>query len=176
MNGNLQHALTIGLLAALLAMIPANAISAEPDAKPAYTTQSLRGRVVFMAEALERLHGVKSVADAKENTLALETPQGKLYPLVEDKRGHSFRLDKRLMNTPVELLVRRHKGSPAIQVIRIYTLEEGQRWLVDYWCDICSISMFELKPCDCCQGPTRLRKRKVDADGEPLSEEREAGE
>ena len=27
----------------------------------------------------------------------------------------------------------------------------------DYWCDICSIPMYEIKRCECCQGPIRMR-------------------
>ena len=127
-------------------------------------------RVVYLAEALERLHGVKTLPESKSTTLALESPDGALVPLVEDKIGHSFRLDERLMGQPMELLVRQFKGSPAVQVIRIHTLAGEKKFLVDYWCDICSIPMYELKPCDCCQGDVRLRKREVAANGEVLLE------
>jgi hypothetical protein len=144
--------------------------AAEGEDKLDYTTESLRGRIVFMADALERLHGVKTVAESRARTLVLETPAGELHPIIEDKRGHAFRLDERLMAKPMELFVRRHKGSPAVQVIRVHTIENGERYLLDYWCDICAIPMFELKPCDCCQGPIRFRKRKLDKDGEPLPE------
>jgi len=170
-NSTLRNATLVALICLAAAQAQAAQEEQQPEKEtPSYTTESLRGRVVFMADALERLHGVSTVAESRENTLALETPRGKLYPLVEDKRGHSFRLDDRLMGTPMELLVRRHEGSPAIQVIRMYMLEDGEKFLVDYWCDICSIRMFELKPCDCCQGPVRLRKRKVGEDGEPIPE------
>lgn len=140
------------------------AVHAEEKAKPAYTTESIRGRVVFMADALERLHSVSTLPEAQQRVLALESPEGKLYPLVEDKRGRAFRLDKRLMGVPMELLVRRYEGSPMVQVIRVHTLEKDGKYLLDYWCEICSIPMFELKPCDCCQGPIELRKRKVEGD------------
>ena len=166
-----QH-FQVGLLLALL--LPAAHAAPGEDAQAdneAVTTDSLRGRVVFLSDALERLHGVKSVAAARENTLVLETPGGKLYPLVEDKRGHAFRLDERLMGQPMELLVRRRADVPAIQVIRVYAIDNGERFQVDYWCDVCAIEIYELKPCDCCQGPIRLRKRKLDKDGQPLPEE-----
>jgi hypothetical protein len=136
----------------------------------AFQKLAFRGRVVYLAEAMERLHGVKSAAEAKENILALETPGGALYPLVEDKMGHSFRLDERLRATPMELLVRRYEGSPAVQVIRIHALEGDKKYLLDYWCDVCSIPMYELKPCDCCQGDVRLRKREVTPAGDVLPE------
>jgi hypothetical protein len=49
---------------------------------------------------------------------------------------------------------------PWVQVLSIYAFDEqGVRSIVDYWCDICAIPMFEIKDCECCQGPTRLRLR-----------------
>ena len=59
-----------------------------------------------------------------------------------------------------------------IQVVHVYTLKEEGRYEVDYWCDICAIPMFELKECECCQGETRIRERKVDpASGRTTDEE-----
>ena len=41
---------------------------------------------------------------------------------------------------------------------RVYTFDDkGRRHYTDYWCDICSIPMYEIKPCDCCQEEIRLR-------------------
>lgn len=128
-----------------------------------YQTLSLRGRMVWMAEALERRYGIKSVPEAADRLLAIETRDGELYPLVEDLRGRAFRLDRRLRELPdCELLVRRYTGSPLVQVIRVYSHEEGRKYELDYWCEICAIAMFELKPCDCCQGDIELRKRPVE--------------
>lgn len=129
--------------------------------KPKFETESLRGKVVFLAEVLEEKHDIKSVPEAHDRTLALETPEGKLIPLVEDTRGRAFRVDKRLREMPVELLVRRYAGVPAVQIIRIHEVTKEGLFEVDYWCDICSIAMYELKQCDCCQGPIELRRRKV---------------
>jgi hypothetical protein len=48
-------------------------------------------------------------------------------------------------------------------VLSIYTFDDrGNRQITDYWCDVCSIPMYEIKDCECCQGPTRLRFRKQD--------------
>ena len=49
-----------------------------------------------------------------------------------------------------------------VQVVRVYVLKPDGKYELDYWCDICSIAMYELKPCECCQGPTRLRERLVE--------------
>ena len=45
--------------------------------------------------------------------------------------------------------------------IKVYALQGGQRYELDYWCEICAISMVELKDCDCCQGPIELRRSEV---------------
>jgi hypothetical protein len=135
-----------------------------PADEPAFTTKPLRGRVVWLSEALSRLHGIKTVPEAAERTLALETVDGKLHPLVEDIRGRAFRRDERLGKMNVELLVRQHKGSPLIQVVRAYEITKDGKCELDYWCEICAIAMFELKECDCCQGPIDLRRRKVVAE------------
>ena len=134
----------------------------KPQPAPKFTTETLRGKVVFLAEALEKKYGVKSVTEAKEAAMALQDDAGKLYPLVEDVRGRAFRRDKRLREMKVELLVRRYADSPAVQIVGVYELAKDGRFEIDYWCSVCAIAMYELKQCECCQGDIELRKRKTD--------------
>ena len=134
----------------------------QQEKTPEVELQTLRGKVVWLAEALERRYGIHSVPEAAERILALETASGRLHPLLEDKRGRSFRLDPRLRSEQVELLVRVHAKSPMAQVIKIFAIDAREnRFELDYWCEICSIAMFELKACDCCQAPIVLRRRPV---------------
>jgi len=84
---------------------------------------------------------------------------------MEDTRGRSLRIDQRLREMDVELLVRRYEGPPMIQIIRVYERRNDRKYIVDYWCDVCAIVMFQSGPCDCCQAPNRLRKRPVDDQG-----------
>jgi hypothetical protein len=126
----------------------------------------LRGRVVWLAEVLES-RGARSVPDARQRTLALETDQGELIPILEDSRGHAFRADDRLRKMEVELLARRLPGTSVVQIIQVVEVTKNGRFEVDYWCDVCAIAMFELKPCDCCQGEIELRRR-------PLAKQRPA--
>ncbi|MBM4002898.1 MAG: hypothetical protein FJ295_06350 [Planctomycetes bacterium] len=135
---------------------------AEQDA-----AQWLRGRVVFLAEVLES-RGARSVPDARQRVLALETERGELIPLLEDRRGHAFRADDRLRKMELELLVRRLPGTPVVQIINVVELTKGGRFEIDYWCDVCAIVMFELKPCECCQGEIELRRRPLAKDRSPL--------
>ena len=149
--------------ALLLLLIPLAVVVRAPAAEPpAFKTETIRGRVVYLAEALLRKYGIQSSDDAQERILAVETPEGTLVPLVEDSRGRAFRKDDRLRRIDLELTVRRYEGSPAVQVIRVCELTKDGKYEVDYWCDICSIVMFELKECECCQEPNALRKRKVE--------------
>lgn len=127
-----------------------------------FVTESLRGRIVWMAEALERRFGIQTVPEAQQRLLALETGEGELHPIAEDIRGRAFRRDERLRGlADCELLARRFHGSPMIQVIRLYSHENDTRYELDYWCEICAITLFELKPCDCCQGDIELRRREA---------------
>ncbi|MCA9142481.1 MAG: hypothetical protein H6821_05840 [Planctomycetaceae bacterium] len=166
---NRWHLQTLVLFLVTSLMFPASDIFAEPvpQESPPYATKSIRGRVVWLAEAMTRLHGIKSVPEAGERVLALESDDGKLYPIVEDIRGRAFRRDERLRKMKVELLVRQYPGLPPVQILRVFELAEDGKYDVDYWCEICSIAMFELKECECCQGPIEFRRQKV---AEPATE------
>lgn len=116
-----------------------------------------QGRVVLVAEAL-RQRDIKAYPEDLKDQVALETPQGDLLPILPDWRGRAFHQDARLRNRRVELIGFRRRGLPFLQVLTIYTFDEqGQRQYTDYWCDICAIPMYEIKPCDCCQQDIRLR-------------------
>jgi hypothetical protein len=143
--------------ALLLCALAASARAAEPSAD--FELQTIRGRVVYLAEALEK-RGVTSVPEAKERVLALESREGELVPVLEDVRGRAFRRDERLRKMEIELLVRRYEGSPVVQIIRVFEVAKDGLYEIDYWCEICAIAMYELKDCECCQGPIELRKRK----------------
>ena len=130
--------------------------------KAEYRTETIRGKVVFLAEAFEKQTGIAAVPEARERVLALETADGTLVALLEDVRGRAFRRDERLREMAVELTVRRYPQSPLAQIIRVVEVAKDGRFEIDYWCDICAIPMFEKKDCECCQGPVQLRRRKVD--------------
>ena len=138
-----------------------SAANAHDDGR-GYRTASLRGRVVWMAEALDRRYGITSVPEAKERILAIETVDGDLVPIVEDLRGRSFRTDERLRAIDVELLVLRYDAVSMVKILTIHKIKDGKKYLIDYWCDVCSIVMFETGPCDCCQDDNRLRMQIVE--------------
>src|SRR5579872_6961566 len=133
----------------------------EPVKEPP-VKEIISGKVLPLHEALTQ-RGVKNYEEETKGQVVLVTNEGELIPIVPDWRGRAFYQDERLRNREVELVANRRKGVPWIQVLSIYTFDEdGTRNLTDYWCDICSIPMYEIKDCDCCQGPTRLRFRPQD--------------
>ncbi len=118
------------------------------------------GKVVLAQDALKR-RGIK-VADEMKNQAVLETDNGDLIPIAADWRGRALYQDKRLRDRKVQLIGYRRLGLPYLQVLIIYTFDEKQqRQETDYWCDVCSIPMYEIKECECCQGEIRLRFRNT---------------
>jgi hypothetical protein len=143
---------------AILALL-ARAAGEEPS--PNFTVETHRGHVVFLAEAVEKRTGVPVVPEARERVLALETAKGELIPLLEEVRARAFRGDERLRKMEIELVVRKYRNSPLVQVIGVAEIAKDGKYEIDYWCDICAIAMFEQKDCECCQEPNVLRRRKV---------------
>jgi hypothetical protein len=119
----------------------------------------ISGQVVMLADALKS-RGVKTYAEEINKQVVLVTADKELIPIVPDWRGRAFYQDERLRDRQVDLVVNRRPGVPWVQVLSIYTFDDkGVRQISDYWCDVCSIPMYEIKDCECCQGPTRLRFR-----------------
>lgn len=120
----------------------------------------LTGQVIPLHEALLRKK-IKSYTEEAKGQYVLELESGELLPIIADGRGRAFYQDERLRNRRVTVLAIRRPQIPFLQVVSIYTYDEsGQAQLTDYWCDICAIPMYEIKKCECCQGPTRLRFQK----------------
>jgi len=129
---------------------------ADAEAEPEAPRRLYRGKVVLAQEALKN-RGIKVAEEMKEQAV-LETPDGDLIPIAADWRGRAFFQDKRLRNRRVDLVGYQRPGIPWLQVLIIYVInEQGEREVMDYWCDICAIPMYEIKDCECCQGPIRLR-------------------
>lgn len=134
-------------------------VEAAEDSKKLFT-----GKVLLLGEALEK-KGIESTEEMHKQ-VALVTPGGEIIPIVADWRGRAFFQDKRLRKRKVELVGARKPGQPYLQVQMVFTYgDKGQRMYTDYWCDICSIPMYEIQPCECCQGDVRLRFQPQDLPG-----------
>ena len=149
--------LSIGLIAATSPPEAAKSSTAKDVEKSDETKKELfSGKVVLLQEALKR-RGVKSYDEFKEQAV-LETDKGELIPIVSDWRGRALFQDERLRDRRIELVGTRQKAAPYMQVLMVFLFDDkGTRQYMDYWCDVCSIPMYEIKPCDCCQADIRLR-------------------
>lgn len=128
----------------------------EQEAEP--KRELYRGTVLWAQDALKK-RGIK-VADEMKNQAVLVCKNGEIIPIAADWRGRSFFQDEKLRNREVELVGYRRPRLPYLQVLIVYTFNsKGVREETDYWCDVCSIPMYEIKECECCQGPIRLRFR-----------------
>ena len=142
----------------------ATAATDTPKANDETPKELFSGKVVMLPEALKR-RGIKSLEEFK-GQVVLETEDGELIPIVPDWRGRALFQDERLRNRRVDLVGTRKKGVPYMQVLMIFAFDEkGTRQYMDYWCDVCSIPMYELKPCDCCQADIRLRLQPQELPG-----------
>lgn len=143
---------------------PADAsVTNQPQQTPDdHPKQLFAGKVVMLRDALKR-RKIKSYEEETKDQVVLETETGELIPIVADWRGRAFYQDKRLRDRKVELVGFRRPGVPYLEVLTVFTFnEKGERQYTDYWCDICAIPMYEIKPCDCCQGEIRLRFQPKD--------------
>lgn len=158
------------LMAAILLATPGESADAVPADKPAAESRPEKseprrelysGNVVLLQDALKR-RNIK-VADEMKQQAVLETKAGELIPIAADWRGRAFFQDKKLRDRPVEIVGYRQQGIPYLQALIVYFRnEKGQREEFDYWCDICAIPMYEIKECECCQGPIRHRYRPAE--------------
>ena len=158
------------LIAASLTAVMVASDDPKPERAGKPPKQLFSGEVVRIPEALKKL-GVKAYPEELKDQVALLTPDRELLPILPDWRGRAFFQDERLRDRTVELVGYRKSGVPYLQVLSIYTFDEqNARQFTDYWCDICSIPMYEIKPCDCCQQPIRLRFQPRDLPAEVAKE------
>lgn len=153
-----QKSVSLFGVCALTLLVLAPLVRAEePDeANMQRKGKLFRGRVVYLLDALKE-RGVRAYDEHKQQVV-LETASGELIPILSNWRGRAFYQDERLRNRKVELIGYRNPGVPYIHVMSIFVFnKEGERQYMDYWCDICSIPMYEIKPCDCCQDDIRIR-------------------
>ena len=140
---------------------PATVAAHKPATADTSSQELFRGKVVLVREAMARRK--IEAREEIDKQVALETESGELIPIVPDWRGRAFFQDEHLRNRPVELVGKRSKGVPYLQVLIVFTFDEkGTRQYTDYYCDTCGFAMYEIKPCECCQGPVHLRYQPRD--------------
>lgn len=136
--------------------------SDAPKNKPGTVKSELFvGKVIPLADLLKKF-GSELDPDAAPHWLALETKEGKLYPIIKDAGGRTFYRDPKLHHRPMQVHGRLLPGSQLLQVLQVHSLKDGKPHEVYYWCEICSIKRHALdKQCECCGGPMELREVRI---------------
>jgi hypothetical protein len=128
--------------------------------KPAEKIQTFKGNIVPLEKLLAK-QNIKLDADAAPYSLALQTEDGKVYPLVKDGGARMFFKDARLLNRPMRLTARPVANGALLQVVNVHSYVKGTLCDVYYWCDVCTIRTYEDGPCACCLAPVELREVPV---------------
>jgi hypothetical protein len=122
----------------------------------------LRGKVIELGPYLMARYQMPMDDDVGKNTVVLLTDSGEVHPLIKDLRSRGYWMDKRLRDRPMELHVHKFPGVPFVRLIDAYSLKDGKKYRVDYWCAVCAITTYEPGPCPCCQDEIELRELRVD--------------
>lgn len=122
---------------------------------------TLDGEAVLYGPALRKRLKLELVDESLDKVVAYETKDGRLIPILPTEAGLFFLRDERVRNKPMRVTARLHQNESSLEVITFHSLVDGKPNEIYYWCEICSIQMYHLKDCDCCQGPIELREHPV---------------
>lgn len=143
--------------------LAAHADAADSSPKPRFLDATLRGRVVPFRKAAERW-GVELVEDWGADLLALDADDGRVLPLLPTHAARFFYQDPAMWDRPMEIVGRFFPSLGSLEMIEVHSLHGGKPYEIYYWCEICSIQLFQKKRCECCQGPLEVREQPL---GEP---------
>ncbi len=151
------------IVSILLLLCSASWACAEEPRGKELKLETFRGKVVPLADLLKK-QGVELDPDAAATWFALQTDDGKLYPLVKDNISRLFFTDKAMLNRPMQLEGRILPGTQFLQAVKVLSLKDGKPHEVYYWCEICAIRRLSLEKsgvCECCGGQMDRRELPV---------------
>ena len=90
----------------------------------------------------------------------IQTGDQKEYTVSGDEFTRKQMADSRLNGREIEL-EGRFTGSRQFEATHIFTVRDGKRFEVTYWCEICHIRTHMPGRCMCCQGETELQEQPV---------------
>jgi hypothetical protein len=87
----------------------------------------------------------------------IQTADQKRYTVSGDEFTRAQMADSRLNGREMEL-DGHFTGPDSFEAARLFTVKNGKRYEITYWCDVCSIRTHMPGRCMCCQGPTELQE------------------
>lgn len=133
-----RRALLTGITALLL---PAGLLASENEI-------TLRGRLDPQS--------VRASTSA-DQPLSFLTTEGKKFEVVGDSMSNAQLRDPLLLERDWEL-VGSMRPDGRFGIVKLFTIKDGKRYRVTYYCEICHIVTHEPGLCMCCQGPTELQE------------------
>ncbi len=141
------------------------ALSSAARQKPEQPTiEELSGRVVPLSVYLQRRYGIAIDREQGDSQVVLEMEDGGAVPLLRDDRSRFFFMDRRVQDRPVVLKVYRYKAMPYVRLLDAWTVKQGKRFRICYWCNTCAITTFTPGRCPCCQDDVELQEVPVEGE------------
>ena len=114
-----------------------------------------------LAESIELLRGrVAAGVDGdppKDTPLAFLTSEGKSVRVAGDRFSNAQLRDPRLSDREWEL-EGTFQPDGRFEILKLFTMRQGKRHRVTYWCEVCYIRTHEPGRCMCCQAETELKE------------------
>jgi hypothetical protein len=89
--------------------------------------------------------------------LGFVTNEGKKYKVAGDSISNAQLRDPLLIDREWELAGTMQPDGH-LEIVKLFTIKDGKRYRVTYFCEICNITTYEPGRCMCCQGPTDLHE------------------
>ena len=152
----------IGLLAATLFRenLQAASTNRPPARAEAISSVRLRGRVVCIAEEMNRRHATE-LPTGHAHVWGFLTADGKLFTLLETKFSEAIFKDQRVRAKELILKARVLPGTQVLEVANIHTVRDGVEQDFFYYCDVCSIKSISPEICACCREPVVLTEKPL---------------
>jgi len=120
---------------------------------PGVEELTLRGDVVCLDEAGQ------PAECSRQSRFALRDAAGRLYHCEADDTRTPIFADPRVRSHPLEVHVWKREGK--LEIIRVYSIINGELYLPHYFCDVCNITSYTGGDCWCCQKEFEFRETKV---------------
>ena len=116
------------------------------------------------ADASERVTVRGTITAVEDEPIVLTTDSGAALELIVEEADtfHTFH-DPELADRTWEL-EGFHRGDNQFEVRALFTIKDGERFKVTYYCEICHITSYRPGMCMCCQEDVELREVPVTED------------
>ena len=138
--GRFQRLSWFGLFAVIVSLAAPGMLNGQPAER--------KVRAAIIHGTLVHVEDGSPVLVAGQRRYRLKAKQEHLAATLRDEhlRDRKMRLEGRL------------NGEGTFEVVKLFTVRDGQLYKVRYYCEICNITAVQPGPCVCCQSPTEFQE------------------